>query len=197
MSEINQNHPLILKTERGVPVYSANPSLPQASEISKPKKVKLGTDRKGFLIEEGTGEVIGSGGAMQYSWEEVDNERFVKLFLAGLKQASGLTKAGITVFEHVYNKVRENPNSDTILLSSDDPDTAHIQKQTYQRGLRELLDKQFLFKSPYGGMFFINIRYMFNGDRLAFVKGYYRKGSRPPKIVSNDKQLELFVEPSE
>ena len=27
-------------------------------------------------------------------------------------------------------------------------------------------------------VFFVNIRYMFNGDRIAFVKAYKRKGAR-------------------
>jgi hypothetical protein len=52
-----------------------------------------------------------------------------------------------------------------------------ITERTYQRGLRELLDKKFLFRSPSDGVFFVNIRYMFNGDRLAFVKAYHIKGS--------------------
>ena len=32
------------------------------------------------------------------------------------------------------------------------------------------------------GVFFVNIRYMFNGDRLAFVKGYQRKKAAQPKV---------------
>ncbi len=51
-------------------------------------------------------------------------------------------------------------------------------KTTYFRGLRELLEREFLFRSPYDGVFFVNIRYMFNGDRLAFVKGYKRKSDK-------------------
>jgi hypothetical protein len=43
--------------------------------------------------------------------------------------------------------------------------------------LRELLEKEFLFRSPYDGTFFVNIRFMFNGDRLAFVKGYKLRNS--------------------
>lgn len=30
-----------------------------------------------------------------YEFEEVDNTRFVKLFLEGVKQATGLSKAGL------------------------------------------------------------------------------------------------------
>ena len=53
-----------------------------------------------------------------------------------------------------------------------------MKKTTYYDGLRELLKKEFLFRSPWDGVFFVNIRYMFNGDRLAFVKAYHMKGSK-------------------
>lgn len=33
--------------------------------------------------------------------------------------------------------------------------------------------------SPNPGLFFVNIRFMFNGDRLAFVKGYKLKKEQP------------------
>jgi hypothetical protein len=115
---------------------------------------------------------LGLGGAVVYEWEEVDKERFVKLFLAGLKQASGLSKAGLAVFELVYTALRDAPGEDTVRLSVM---TVGMKKTTYYNGLRELLKKEFLYRSPWDGVFFVNIRYMFNGDRLAFVKAYHLK----------------------
>ena len=52
-----------------------------------------------------------------------------------------------------------------------------LSERTYQRGVRELLEKEFLFRSPSEGVFFVNIRYMFNGDRLAFVKTYHLRNA--------------------
>jgi len=114
-----------------------------------------------------------------YEFEEVDKERFVKLFLDGVRKTAGLSSTGLTIFELIYNQVRENPNSDEIKMSymvaqSGLPDIA---ERTYRRGLRELLDKELIFRSPVDGVFFVNIRCMFNGDRLAFVKAYHLKGS--------------------
>jgi hypothetical protein len=76
------------------------------------------------------------------------------------------------MFELVYNQLQQKPGQDTITLSIL---TAGMKKTAYYSGLRELLDKEFLFRSPYDGTFFVNIKFMFNGDRLAFVKGYKRK----------------------
>jgi hypothetical protein len=160
----------------GVPVYQTNPSIPSETEIKRNKRAQIGTDAKGLVVDTGTGEILGHGGAIAYEWEEVDKERFVKLYLAGLKQAAGLSKAGLAVFETVYKQVRERPGQDTVPLDSY---SSGLHPVTYRRGLRELLEKEFLFRSPNPGLFFVNIRFMFNGDRLAFVKGYRLKKDQP------------------
>lgn len=162
----------VLAEKRGVRIYTSNPSVPSPDEIKRPKRARLGDDVKGLVVDNGSGEILGHGGAMVYEWEEVDKERFVKLYLAGLKQAAGLTKAGLAMFELVYNQLQAKPGQDTITLSIL---TAGMKKTAYYSGLRELLDKEFLYRSPYDGTFFVNIKFMFNGDRLAFVKGYKRK----------------------
>jgi hypothetical protein len=78
--------------------------------------------------------------------------------------------------ETVYKQVRERPGQDTVPLDSY---SSSLHPVTYRRGLRELLEKEFLFRSPNPGLFFVNIRFMFNGDRLAFVKGYKIKKDQP------------------
>lgn len=178
MTEESINSDLIINHKKGVPVYSSNPSVPSIDTIKKRKSVRLGNEQKGFIVDNGSGEVLGQGVAAFYEFEEIDSSRFVKLFLAGMKQASGLSKAGLSVFELVYQQIQEKPNIDKVELNfyTVSKKITGIAERTYQRGLRELLDREFLFKSPSDGVFFVNIRYMFNGDRLAFVKGYKCKG---------------------
>ncbi len=175
MTDVNKKA-VVVAEKRGVKIYQTNPSVPSETEIKRNKRAQIGTEAKGLVVDTGTGEILGHGGAIAYEWEEVDKERFVKLYLAGLKQAAGLTKAGLAVFELVYNQVRENPGRDTVLL---DTLSSGLEERTYQRGLRELLEKEFLFRSTNPGVFFVNIRFMFNGDRLAFVKGYKLKKEQP------------------
>jgi hypothetical protein len=70
--------------------------------------------------------------------------------------------------------VQGNPNTDTVNLNfyAASQQVEGLKERTYHRGLRELLNREFLFRSPSDGVFFVNIQFMFNGDRLAFVKGY-------------------------
>lgn len=182
-----EHKPGIIREKHGIPVYRTNPSVPDSNEISRAKRVQIGDSHKGFVVDNGTGEILGRGAAYSYEFEEVDKERFVKLYLAGLKQASGLSKAGLAVFEIVYSELRESPGRDQVQLSQDE---SVLAPATFRRGLRELLEKEFLFRSPYDGTFFVNIRFMFNGDRLAFVKGYKLRNTPP-------EQGTLALSPSE
>ncbi len=165
-------------TKRGFPVYRTNPSVPLTSGIpSRSRRIQVPGGRGAMIVDNSTGEIRGLGG-MGFWWEEeVDSTRFVKLFLDGIKQAAGLSKPGIQVFELVYHQVRENPGSDEIKLNQYVAKDHGMSDRTYQRGVRELLEKEFLYRSPSDGVFFVNIRFMFNGDRLAFVKSYHLKGA--------------------
>jgi hypothetical protein len=176
MRNLVRKDPEVLADKRGIPVYASNPSVPSANEIKKAKRTRLGNDVKGLVLDTGSGEIIGHGGAIGYEWEEVDKERFVKLYLGGLKRAAGLSKAGLAMFEHVYRELQDRPGGDVIPLAFL---SCGMGKSAYYEGLRELLEKEFLYRSPNPGLFFVNIRFMFNGDRLAFVKGYRLKKEQP------------------
>ena len=179
MAENSQNAAPAIRQKRGVPIYMTNPSVPAKDEISRTRRMQFGNEHRGMVIDGGTWEILGRGAAYMYEFEEVDKERFVKLFLDGVRKTAGLSSTGLMIFELIYNQVRGNPNSDKIemsLMVAQDR-LPNLAERTYRRGLRELLDKEVIFRSPVEGVFFVNIRCMFNGDRLAFVKAYHLKGS--------------------
>jgi hypothetical protein len=183
MTENRQVEPAV-KEKRGIPVYRTNPSIPTEHEIKKIKRTKIGNEQRGLVINNGTGEILGQGGAIAYEFEEVDKERFVKMYLDGVKKAAGLSKAGLSVFEIVYNEMRGKAGADTVLLSAE---MSNMEERTFNRGLRELLEKEFLFRSTFASLFFVNIRFMFNGDRLAFVRAYHLKeDARQPQLPGLD-----------
>lgn len=167
-----------ISTKRGFPVYRTNPSVPQTNGLpTRAKRINVPGGKAAVIVDNSTGELKGIGG-MGFWWdEEVDSTRFVKLFLDGIKQAAGLSKTGIQVFELVYHEMQANPGRDQIMLNQYVAKDHGISDRSYQRGVRELLEKEFLYRSPSDGVFFVNIRFMFNGDRLAFVKSYHVKGA--------------------
>jgi hypothetical protein len=171
---------IALQSRRGFKRYARNPSVPDKGLSTRMRPVKIpGTDKGMLFADGGTGELIGAGVRHFFKFEEVDSSRFVKLFLDGMKQAAGLSKAGMAVFELVYRQLQEKPNSDEIALSWHLAKTLglDIPERTYRHGLRQLLEREFLYESLVDGLYFVNIRYMFNGDRLTFIRGYKLKGS--------------------
>src|SRR6185437_11051171 len=167
-----------ISTKRGFPVYRTNPSVTLSNALpTRSKRINVPGGKGSVIVDNTTGELKGIGG-MGFWWEEeVDTTRFVKLFLDGIKQAAGLSKTGIQVFELVYHQMRANPGNDEIKLNQYVAKDHGINDRSYQRGVRELLEKEFLYRSPSDEVFFVNIRFMFNGDRLAFVKTYHLKDS--------------------
>jgi hypothetical protein len=185
----------LITTKRGFPVYRTNPSIPATAGLpTRSRKMSVPGGRGSVIVDNSTGELKGIGG-MGFWWEEeVDATRFVKLFLDGIKQAAGLSKTGIQVFELVYREMRLNPGSDEIKLNQYVARDYGLSDRTYQRGVRELLEKEFLFRSPSDGVYFVNIRFMFNGDRLAFVKTYHLKDTA--RQDDRQQELPLLVAPT-
>src|SRR5580692_10935348 len=107
-----------ISTKRGFPVYRTNPSVPSANALpTRSKRFHVPGGKASMIVDNSTGEIKGIGG-MGFWWdEEVDTSRFVKLFLDGIKQAAGLSKSGMQIFELVYHQMRESPGNDKIELS--------------------------------------------------------------------------------
>lgn len=165
-------------TRNGVPFYEVNPSIPSRDDLQeRTRSVKVASGGRAMIVNPGTGELLGTGSVAYMEQESVDPTRFVKLYLEGIRQVVGLSKTGLRVFEMVYAQVQASPEKDQVGISSYTAKKCGIEDRTYRRGLRELLDKKLLFASPVEGVFFINIQYIFNGNRLHFVKSYYKKES--------------------
>src|SRR3984957_20675865 len=102
--EIPENQ---ISTKRGFPVYRTNPSVPATNGLpTRTKRVSVPGGRGSGIVDNSTGEVKGIGGMGCWGEGEVDATRFVKLVLDGIKQAAGLAKTGVQVFELVYHEMR-------------------------------------------------------------------------------------------
>ena len=110
-----------------------------------------------------------------------DNAQFVKLYTNGMRAFRDLTSAGSKVFELIYLEVQRNIGKDILWLSFGEVDQAAtpMGKATFMRGMRELIEKGFLAESTTQSKYYLNPDYIWNGDRLAFVKEYYKAPSQP------------------
>lgn len=156
---------------------TVNP-LVQPQEIrSKRRYVKSG--RADDLVSSVTGEVVGV--ATIHTIEERDDAEFVKVFAAGVAASYDLTKTAQRVFQVVLDQYQRTPMSrgfaDHVNLfwfdNGIEGRDVGMSEKTFQRGLKELLEKRFLYpKGPTA--FWTNPALFFKGDRVLFIKEYRR-----------------------
>ena len=166
---------------RGHIVYKANPSLID----SMPTRIKLNdatTLGNAYMISPGTGEIMAKGSFGFVEEKEVDSEQFVKIYLAGIRKYGSLSKAGATLFEYIYHRMSGKDAKDkdtiTISLALAQEWNRKLARATYYRGLSELLDKEFIYRSyASSDLYYVNVRYMFNGDRMILAQAYRKKGT--------------------
>jgi hypothetical protein len=176
------------KTRRGVSLFDKNPFMMDIT--TKTRRV---TNKRGdmMLVNSGTGEIQSSIAGFWES-EEVDSTKFVKLFVQGVKALKELTGAGSKVFEVLYLRVQEAIGQDKIYMAFASVDQAltPMSNATYDRGMRELLEKGFIAATPSQGMYWLNPSFVWNSDRLAFVKEYRK--STDKKAVLDERTPDLF-----
>ena len=179
-----------IATRRGVALYAENPFM-----VDVKSKTKRVTNKRGdMMLVSNEGEIV-SNVAGFWEAEEVDSTKFIKLFVNGVKALAELSNAGARVFELLYIEMQNNIGKDQVYLSftAVDSNTTNISRATFKRGLAELIDKKFIAAMPAVGLYWVNPVFIWNGDRLAFVKEY-RKASSKKAIERDTKTLDLFAE---
>jgi len=167
------------KSRRGLERYVKNPFIMSASNNTKGGVRRISTGRdKLMVVNENTGEHLGGAGFFQY--QEVDKTQFLKIYVNGVKVITELSSAGKKVFEILYRAMQDKKDTDTILMSYDivDKTIIKISRTTYFKGMKELVEKNFIAETMIQNYYFINPDFIFNGGRLSFVKSYIKCESK-------------------
>ena len=127
-----------------------------------------------------TGENLGD---LQFGKRlKVDKTNFLKFYADGVRMFLGLKSAGIKVFMIIYQSMIDSKdfNQEKIELSYDllEPEIQeHISRATFFRGIKELKEVNFLAPTLFDGIYWINVDYVFKGDRLTLVNQYILEGT--------------------
>lgn len=166
-----------LKTRRGLELYEKNPYIADASsntDEGKKRRTLTSKDGTQLMITSQSGDILAPAGFWQT--QEVDKTQFVKLYVNGVKAFRGLTSSGTKIFEILYIEVQKAIGRDRVFISfSGLSDEFVLSQATFTRGMRELIDKKFVAPTSVTGWYWVNPDYMWNGDRLAYVKEYRLK----------------------
>ena len=181
------------QSRRGVILHAENPFMAGANVATKTRRV---TNKRGdMMLVSNEGEIV-SNIAGFWEAEEVDSTKFLKLFVNGVKALAELKNPGARVFELLYIEMQYNIGNDQVFLSYaglDEVQQKSISRSTFARGLAELIDKKFIAAMPAPSKYWVNPDFIWNGDRLAFVKEY-RKASAKKAIERDTRTGDLFSE---
>lgn len=197
MSEVDTTEAQVKKGKRGVTRYERNPFLAHAvaNTSTGVRKISNSDGNRMMMVSENTGEILAPAGF--WHAQEVDKTAFVKLFINGVKALKDLTGAGTKVFEVLYLRVQESIGKDQLWITfpSLDQSVTPMSEATFYRGMRELIEKDFIAESLTPGLYFLNPDFLWNGDRLAFIQEYrLAKPGRKKGNKQHDKTAELPFE---
>lgn len=179
-------------SDNGEELTSANPYLLE-SEIKMRRARKGGYTRTTELMDTETGEVIAHKAIITF--EDRDEEQFVKVFAQGIAASEGMNKAGERVFRAVLKAYQDTRMSGAFvefvhLEWFDDGlngQKLDMSERTFRRGFKELLDRDF-FRPRSRSTYWVNPQYFFKGNRIAMVKAYQlvRSDQPDPATIARD-----------
>lgn len=173
MSSNEQNKSLDQPLRRGAIFHKLNPFFVDA--LQNPREKKVITNYEGdklIVLDEDTGEVRPAG---FYSKKKLDDERFVKVFIKGIRAFAELSASATKLFEVFYIEIQQNPNKDRVYVDFKMIENQDIMKRsTFMKSLNELIEKQFIARTDTQNWYFINPNFVWNGDRLVFAQEYER-----------------------
>lgn len=170
---------------------SNNPLAELATVKTKDRFVRTG--RAETYANTETGEIKAI--SIMHEVNKVDNEHFIKIFSAGAVAMFELSRTARKVFDLVLRRYQASEMTggyaDTVELfwfkEGLDGKSIGITEQTFNTGLRELIDKQFLYPRITHS-YWVNPNLFFKGDRVMFIKEYVRqsKQNRPATKKATD-----------
>lgn len=157
---------------RSMPTYKESPFAGKLVVKTRPKRMTVA--RGSSLIDASTGEINGITEVAQVI--PVDEEQFIKLYTGNLAAFFDLSRTGLRVFVELMKVAQTHVGTDLIYWNyePEKPDEG-MSKQTFYRGLQELLANEFVARHATPHWYFLNPTIFFNGDRVRFIREYHRK----------------------
>ena len=163
-------------SKRGFEMFSKNPLINPRELVMKERTVKVGSARE--LVDLNTGEVSNLNAI--YQKKIVDSERFAKVYLDGVSKTFDLGTAARKVFSAILKVCEKDVDSiylNFMVVSELEQDNGGLSKATFMRGMRELIEKDFIAESVYPSKYWINAHLFFNGDRVRFITEYVKSNT--------------------
>lgn len=176
------------KNGQAFPRYKENPYLKGVVETSqtrlKPTYANATNPDEQMMIINGSGE-FKSTAALVFG-KKVEKNEFLKIYTEGVAAILSLNSAGKKVFLLICNELygRENAGKTLITLNwyaLDEKTQKAISKTTFNRGIKECLQLDVIRQYEVPFQYWINAKFIFNGDRLSIIHDFRLKEEQKEK----------------
>ena len=165
-------------SKRGYPIYSANPFV---------HRIVINQRKKSIVVSRGDLDIVDKDGdyiapATVGSFIQVEQDEFIKVYTKEMRAFFDLSRVGTRMIGIVFRACQIlSINKSEIFLSYKEAieiyntisENEKFSESSYTRGIKELLNKEFIAEHPRGlGWFYTNPNIFFNGNRLRFVREY-------------------------
>jgi hypothetical protein len=161
------------------PFIAANPALP----TSKKKRFQKIGGRGVAMVDLDSDKVMG-GSIGFMSQHEVDEEKFVKLYLAQAGEVFDLKKPTLKILLYIINNCLR-PNSDVFAfdLKKCQDDLGYGSHNPIYSALTEMCLAKVIAKASITNLFYINPRMIYSGNRFYRFEEYIKKNDVNTKEV--------------
>jgi len=188
-----------VKIVKGAKIYQDNPFI-TANNFSVQTRDKSLIVAGGLQIKDDKDEEVSAGivGKIQ----EVDEERFIKLYASGVASLFELSSAAQKTLQAVICAIQDTSKDIAHVYINyyvaceyykalNFPENKIPQEKTFFSGIAELIKMKFLAKNIRGqGWYWFNPALLFNGNRVTFITQYVRKRK---KEVEDPRHLKLPI----
>ena len=161
--------------KKGIRAYRANPFW-EATEVKVGSKMIRVSGGRHISADGESVEVSGV-----HIVREVDESQFLKVYTKNIKAIFDLKPSTQKVLQYLMHQIQKTPNADGIYLAwfgaSEylSEENVSLSRASFQRSMRELLEKGFIAESVEPNMFWFNPNLFFNGNRMTFINEYRKK----------------------
>jgi hypothetical protein len=179
--------PIGLDTKRHLPLYPANPFMNMSihPETDEDGEIETGNRITASMANEKTTVIA--------QVKFLEKEQFIKLYTQNIKWMLGLSSAGFKVFVLLANQIQTKAINAGVVyfkwLNAEKTAKAleiQLSRSTFDRGVRDLCEKNVIALSEDPSLVFINPAIVFNGDRVDFVNSYRKLTADTTKALAQE-----------
>lgn len=190
-------------------VYKENPYIQEYATTTKFKRIiTSATNPDGSFVMSVIGRdplQIKDTGLMNVTTKVVDPTPFIKFKALAINALYKLNNAGVKLFALLCDLLQGYEGRDKldVILSWDllteQQQSAIGSKSTFQRGIRDLIDGDFIAPSVVSNLYFVNPKMLYNGDSVVVATQYIKAGTETAikfrqmkQHINDDKMKSLY-----